>query len=93
VTQNKIVILSQTLSLALIGLSGFDHCIRNYDQIDNDVGFYYVFNTPRTDEFRAILEARWQSPQISMEDNAGQMLEEVTHQLDLDKLFDQVKFY
>jgi DNA transposition AAA+ family ATPase len=67
------------LGVALIGLPGFDRRIRNYEQMDNQVGFYHVFNTPRTDELRAILEARWQSQQITIEDSAVQMLEKVTN--------------
>jgi hypothetical protein len=60
-------------------LPGFDRRIRHYEPIDNAVGFYHVFNTPRTEELRAILEARWQSPEIIIEDGAVQMLEKVTN--------------
>ena len=35
-------------------------------------------HTPRTDELRAILEARWLSQQITIEESAVQMLEKVT---------------
>jgi DNA transposition AAA+ family ATPase len=67
------------LGIALIGLPGFDRRIRHYEPIDNSVGFYHVFNTPRSEELRAILEARWQSPEIIIEDGAVQMLEKVTN--------------
>ena len=66
------------IGIALIGPPGFDRRIRNYEQIDKYVGFYHVFNTPRTDELRAILEARWQNQQITIEESAVQMLEKVT---------------
>ena len=69
----------QNLGVALIGLPGFDRRIRNYEPIDNRVGFYHVFNTPRTEELQAILEARWQSQLITIEDGAVQMLEKVTN--------------
>lgn len=69
----------QNLGVALIGLPGFDRRIRHYDPIDNRVGFYHVFNTPRTEELRAILEARWQSQSITIEDGAVQLLEKVTN--------------
>jgi hypothetical protein len=69
----------QNLGVALIGLPGFDRRIRNYEPIDNRVGFYHVFNTPRTEELQAILAARWQSQLITIEDGAVQMLEKVTN--------------
>jgi hypothetical protein len=49
------------LGIILLGMPGFDRRIRNYEQINNQVGFYHDFNTPRTDELKAILEARWLS--------------------------------
>jgi DNA polymerase III delta subunit len=64
--------------IVLLGMPGFDRRIRNYDQINNLVGFYHIFNTPRTDELRAILEARWQHQQVTIEDGAIKMLEKVT---------------
>ena len=66
------------LGAVLIGMPGFDRRIRAYDQINNRVGFYHNFNTPRTDELRAILEAQWQADQVKIEDSAVQMLEKVT---------------
>ena len=70
---------NHNLGLVLIGLPGFDRRVRHYEPIDNMIGFYHVFNTPRTEELRAILEARWQSQQITIEDSAVQMLEKVTN--------------
>ena len=67
------------LGIVLLGMPGFDRRIRNYDQINNLVGFYHIFNTPRTDELRAILEARWQRQQVTIEDGAIEMLEKVTN--------------
>ena len=67
------------IGIVLIGLPGFDRRIRNYQPIDNYVGFYHVFNTPRTEELRAILEARWQCPEITFEDSAVQLLQKVTN--------------
>ncbi len=67
------------LGLVLLGIPGFDWRIRNYEQISNQVGFYHVFNTPRTEELRAILEARWQSQQVKIEDSAVEMLEKITN--------------
>jgi DNA transposition AAA+ family ATPase len=58
------------LGIVLMGMPGFDYRIRNYEQINNRVGFYHVFSTPRTDELRAILEMRWQSQQVVIEDGA-----------------------
>jgi DNA transposition AAA+ family ATPase len=66
------------LGTVLIGMPGFDRRIRNYEQINNRVGFYHHFNTPRTDELRAIVEARWHAPQVTIEDSAVEMLEKVT---------------
>jgi DNA polymerase III delta subunit len=51
---------------------------RGVTAINNLVGFYHIFNTPRTDELRAILEARWQNQQVTIEDGAIEMLEKVT---------------
>ena len=67
------------LGIILIGHPGFDRRVRNYEPIDNSIGFYHIFNTPRTEELRAILEARWQSQQVTIEDSAVQMLEKVTN--------------
>jgi DNA transposition AAA+ family ATPase len=66
------------MGIAFIGPPGFDRRIRNYEQMDKHVGFYHVFNTPRTDELRVILEARWQSQQITIDESAVQMLQKVT---------------
>jgi len=66
------------LGVVLLGMPGFDRRIRNYDQINNRVGFYHHFNTPRTDEIKAILEARWQSQEVTIEGSAVEMLEKVT---------------
>jgi len=52
------------LGTVLVGMPGFERRIRNYEQIHSRVGFYHTFNTPRLDELRAILEARWQNQQI-----------------------------
>jgi DNA transposition AAA+ family ATPase len=67
------------LGTVLLGMPGFDRRVRNYEQINNQVGFYHIFNTPRTDELRAILEARWQSQQVTIEEGAIEMLEKVTN--------------
>ena len=66
------------LGIILLGMPGFDRRIRNYEQLNNQVGFYHDFNTPRTDELKAILEARWQSQQVTIEDGTIEMLEKVT---------------
>jgi DNA transposition AAA+ family ATPase len=70
---------TQKFGIALIGLPGFDRRIRNYEPIGNAVGFYHVFNTPRIDELRAILEARWHCQQITIEDSAVHLLAKVTN--------------
>jgi DNA transposition AAA+ family ATPase len=67
------------LGLVLLGMPGFDRRIRNYEQLNTQVGFYHVFNTPRTDELRAILEARWQHQQVTIQDSAIEMLEKITN--------------
>ncbi len=66
------------IGLVLLGMPGFDRRIRNYEELNNRVGFYHVFNTPRTDELRAILEARWESQQVTIEESAIDILEKVT---------------
>lgn len=66
------------LGLVLLGMPGFDRRMRNLEQLNNRVGFYHVFNTPRTEELRLILESRWQSQQIQIEDSAVEMLEKIT---------------
>lgn len=40
--------------------------------------FYHHFSTPRSDELIAILEARWQTQQVTIEEGAVEMLERVT---------------
>jgi hypothetical protein len=62
----------------LLGTPGFDRRIRNIEQINNLVGFYHKYNRPRTNELRAMLEARWQSQNIVIEDSAVELLEKVT---------------
>jgi hypothetical protein len=67
------------LGIVLIGMPGFDYRIRNYEQINNRVGFYHVFSTPRLEELRAILEVRWQSQQVTFEAGVVETLEKVTN--------------
>ncbi len=67
------------LGTVLIGMPGFERRIRTYEQIHSRVGFYHTFNTPRLDELRAILEARWQNQQIHIDQTAVEALEKVTN--------------
>lgn len=66
------------LGLVLIDLPGFDRQMRNYEHLNNRVGFYHKFKTPRTDELKAILEARWQAQKVTIGDGAVEMLEKIT---------------
>jgi len=66
------------IGVVLIGMPGFQYRIHNLDHINTSVGFYHEFNSPRTEELRAILEARWQSEQVTIEDGAVEMIQTVT---------------
>jgi chromosomal replication initiation ATPase DnaA len=66
------------LGIVFLCTPGFDRRIRNYEQINNRVGFYHTFSKPRIEELRAILEARWQAQQIEIQDSAVAMLESIT---------------
>jgi DNA transposition AAA+ family ATPase len=68
----------QKIGIVLIGMPGFDRKIRSFEQVHNLVGFYHTFNTPRTEELAAILEARWQNQNIQIDQAAVEALEKVT---------------
>lgn len=66
------------LGLVLLSMPGFDRRMRNVEQLSNRVGFYHVFSTPRTDELKAILESRWKSQQVTIDESAVELLEKIT---------------
>jgi hypothetical protein len=68
----------QKLGIVLIGMPGFDRRIRSFEQVHNLVGFYHTFNTPRTEELAAILEACWHNQNIQIDQAAVETLEKVT---------------
>ena len=69
--QNKI-------GFILMGVPGFDRRVKMYDLVGNDVALYHQYAAPRPDELKQILQLRWPSEGITVEDAAITIIEEMT---------------
>ncbi|MBZ0187892.1 MAG: AAA family ATPase [Candidatus Obscuribacterales bacterium] len=67
------------IGIALLGVPGFDRRVNYYDLVGCDVSIYHQYAKPRSEELRQILELRWQAEEITVEDAAITIIEEVTN--------------
>lgn len=66
------------IGFVLLGVPGFDRKVRLYDQVGNDVALYHEYTPPRSEELKRILELKWATEGITVEDAAITVIEEVT---------------
>ncbi len=66
------------IGFILLGVPGFDRKVKMYDQVGSDVALYHEYTPPRSEELKQILELRWSSQGVTVEDAAITFIEEVT---------------
>ncbi len=66
------------IGIVLIAMQGFDRKIKLHEYIDSKVGLYHQYKTPRPEELRLILSSRWRSDDVTIEDSAITVIEQVT---------------
>ncbi len=67
------------IGVILLGTSGFDRKVKHYDLVGCDVALFHEYETPRSDELKQILDLRWRSAEVTIDDTAITIIEEVTH--------------
>jgi len=69
---------NNSVGFVLLGAPGFDRRIKFYDPVGVDVSLYHEYAAPRPEELKQILELRWRSAEVTVEDAAITIIEEVT---------------
>ncbi|MBX9721654.1 MAG: ATP-binding protein [Candidatus Obscuribacterales bacterium] len=70
--------LNNRIGIVLLGVPGFDRKVKLFDQVGNDVALYHEYTPPRSEELKQILELQWSGPEITVEQAAITVIEEVT---------------
>jgi hypothetical protein len=66
------------IGFILLGVPGFDRRVKMYDPVGNDVALYHEYAAPRPEELKQILDLRWTSEGVTIEEAAITIIEEVT---------------
>ena len=69
---------NNNIGFLLMGVPGFDRRVKMYDLVGNDVALYHEYEAPRAEELKQILELRWPTGDVTVEDAAITVIEEVT---------------
>lgn len=67
------------IGIVLLATSGFDRRIKQYDLVGCDVALFHEYDAPRSDELRQILDLRWRDSEVTVDDIAITIIEELTH--------------
>ncbi len=67
------------IGIILLATAGFDRKIKLYDLVGCDVALFHKYDSPRSEELKQILELRWKNDEVTVDDIAITIIEELTH--------------